>query len=39
VTNTLNQQETSWHSKTFFERQWMVRDFKKRAGMPVEPIG
>jgi NAD(P)-dependent dehydrogenase (short-subunit alcohol dehydrogenase family) len=36
VTATLTEQEAGWHSRTFFERQWMVRDFKKRAGMPIE---
>jgi NAD(P)-dependent dehydrogenase (short-subunit alcohol dehydrogenase family) len=36
VTDTLTQQEASWHERSFFERQWMVRDFRKRAGMPIE---
>jgi hypothetical protein len=33
---TLEEQATGWRQRSFFERQWMVRDFKQRAGMPVE---
>jgi NAD(P)-dependent dehydrogenase (short-subunit alcohol dehydrogenase family) len=33
---TLEEQATEWRQRSFFERQWMVRDFKQRAGMPVE---
>ena len=33
---TLEEQEAGWRRRSFFERQWMVRDFKKGAGMPVE---
>jgi NAD(P)-dependent dehydrogenase (short-subunit alcohol dehydrogenase family) len=36
VTDTLICQVASWQARSFFERQWMVRDFRKRAGMPVE---
>jgi NAD(P)-dependent dehydrogenase (short-subunit alcohol dehydrogenase family) len=36
VTDTLTKQEASWQARSFFERQWMVRDFRKRAGMPIE---
>ena len=33
---TLKEQSTEWKSRSLFERQWVVRDFKKIAGMPVE---
>ena len=33
---TLEEQATGWRQRSFFERQWMVRDFKQRAGMPIE---
>jgi NAD(P)-dependent dehydrogenase (short-subunit alcohol dehydrogenase family) len=33
---TLDQQAAEWRARSFFERQWMIRDFKQRAGMPVE---
>jgi hypothetical protein len=36
VTDTLARQVAGWHARSFFERQWMVRDFRKRAGMPIE---
>ena len=36
VRATLEQQAAGWRERSFFERQWMVRDFKQRAGMPVE---
>lgn len=36
VRSTLVQQATGWRDRSFFERQWMVRDFRKRAGMPIE---
>lgn len=36
VRRTLSEQAAGWHERSFFERQWMVRDFRKRAGMPVE---
>jgi hypothetical protein len=33
---TLKAQSTGWKSRSLFERQWVIRDFKKTAGMPVE---
>jgi NAD(P)-dependent dehydrogenase (short-subunit alcohol dehydrogenase family) len=33
---TLKTQSTGWKSRSLFERQWVIRDFKKTAGMPVE---
>ena len=33
---TLKEQSEGWKSRSIFERQWVVRDFKKTAGMPVE---
>ena len=33
---TLKQQSDGWKSRSLFERQWVIRDFKKTAGMPVE---
>jgi hypothetical protein len=36
VRRTLSQQAAGWRERSFFERQWMVRDFRKRTGMPVE---
>jgi NAD(P)-dependent dehydrogenase (short-subunit alcohol dehydrogenase family) len=33
---TLSEQVEGWRQRSFFERQWMLRDFKQRAGMPVE---
>ena len=33
---TLREQSDSWQSRSLFERQWVIRDFKKTAGMPVE---
>ncbi|HEY4753182.1 MAG TPA: SDR family oxidoreductase, partial [Candidatus Limnocylindrales bacterium] len=36
VRATLEQQAAGWQSRSFFERQWMLRDFKQRAGMPAE---
>ena len=33
---TLEEQASGWRERSFFERQWMVRDFKQRAGMPAE---
>jgi hypothetical protein len=32
----LKEQSEGWKSRSLFERQWVVRDFKKTAGMPVE---
>jgi hypothetical protein len=36
VAKTLEEQSAIWSKRSFFERQWMVRDFKKNAGMPIE---
>jgi NAD(P)-dependent dehydrogenase (short-subunit alcohol dehydrogenase family) len=33
---TLREQSEGWRSRSLFERQWVLRDFKKTAGMPVE---
>jgi hypothetical protein len=33
---TLREQSEGWKSRSLFERQWVIRDFKKMAGMPVE---
>ena len=36
VFNTLKEQSEGWQQRSVFERQWVIRDFKKHAGMPVE---
>jgi NAD(P)-dependent dehydrogenase (short-subunit alcohol dehydrogenase family) len=36
VHRTLEEQARGWQQRSIFERQWMQRDFKKNAGMPVE---
>ena len=33
---TLKEQSEGWKSRSLFERQWVIRDFKKTAGMPIE---
>ncbi len=33
---TLAEQSEDWKRRSLFERQWVIRDFKKTAGMPVE---
>ncbi len=33
---TLKEQSEGWKSRSIFERQWVIRDFKKTAGLPVE---
>ncbi len=33
---TLQEQADGWKTRSLFERQWVIRDFKKTAGMPVE---
>jgi NAD(P)-dependent dehydrogenase (short-subunit alcohol dehydrogenase family) len=33
---TLKEQSDGWKHRSLFERQWVIRDFKKTAGMPVE---
>ena len=36
VRTTLVEQAEGWRHRSFFERQWIVRDFKQRSGLPVE---
>lgn len=36
VHQTLADQAAGWKERSFFERQWMQRDFKQRVGLPVE---
>lgn len=36
VRSTLSEQAEGWRQRSYFERQWMLRDFKQRAGSPVE---
>jgi NAD(P)-dependent dehydrogenase (short-subunit alcohol dehydrogenase family) len=36
VRTTLYEQHQGWLARPIFERQWVLRDFKKNAGMPVE---
>lgn len=36
VRNTLKEQADGWKHRSIFERQWVIRDFRKTAGMSVE---
>lgn len=36
VIATLKEQSEGWSKRSIFERQWMFRDFKKNARMPVD---
>ena len=36
VKQTLTEQSEGWRERSIFERQWMLRDFRKNAGMSVE---
>ncbi len=36
VRTTLAEQAEGWKERTIFERQWMIRNFRNHAGMPVE---
>lgn len=36
VLKTLEEQHEGFKKRSLFERQWVLRDFKKHAGMPVE---
>jgi hypothetical protein len=36
VRTTLKEQSEGWKHRPLFERQWVVRDFRKTTGMPVE---
>jgi hypothetical protein len=33
---TLKEQSDDWKRRSLFERQWVIRDFRKTTGMPVE---
>jgi NAD(P)-dependent dehydrogenase (short-subunit alcohol dehydrogenase family) len=36
VRTTLAEQSEGWKQRSLFERQWVIRDFKKTAGLPVQ---
>lgn len=36
VRSTLQAQVDGWRQRSLFERQWVIRDFRKTTGMPVE---
>jgi hypothetical protein len=36
VRTTLDEQSAGWKKRSVFESQWMLRTFRKQAGMPVE---
>lgn len=36
VRKTLSEQSQGWQERPLFERQWMLRDFRKNAGLPIE---
>lgn len=36
IADTFAQQYAGWKSRNVFERQWVLRDFKKTMGMPAE---
>ena len=36
VRMTLKEQSEEWRKRSLFERQWVIRDFKKTAGMSAE---
>lgn len=36
VYTTLAQESSSWHERSIFERQWLIRAFKKQAGMSTD---
>ena len=36
VRKTLAEQAAGWQQRSFFERQWVQRDFKQHVGMPAE---
>jgi NAD(P)-dependent dehydrogenase (short-subunit alcohol dehydrogenase family) len=36
VRTTLTEQSEGWRGRSLFERQWVIRDFRKTAGMPAE---
>lgn len=36
IRTTISEQSEGWRERPLFERQWMLRDFRKNAGMPVD---
>ncbi len=36
IYQTLKDQSDGWKQRSLFERQWIIRDFKKFAGQPIE---
>ncbi len=36
IKTTLAEQSEGWTRRSLFERQWVIRDFRKNAGMPVD---
>lgn len=36
VFNTLKEQSEDWKKRSLFERQWVIRDFRKTSGMSVD---
>ena len=36
VVDVFNEQYNGWHSRNLFERQWVLRDFKKTVGMAAD---
>jgi hypothetical protein len=36
VSSTLAEQAEGWKERPLFERQWVIRDFQRQAGMPVK---
>lgn len=36
VYQTLKEQSDDWLKRSIFERQWLLRDFQKAAGMPID---
>jgi NAD(P)-dependent dehydrogenase (short-subunit alcohol dehydrogenase family) len=36
VRTTLTEQSEGWRGRSLFERQWVIRDFRKTAGIPAE---
>jgi len=36
IFKTFSEQTDAWNQRSLFERQWMLRDFRKNAGIPVE---
>ena len=36
IVNTFNEQYNGWLQRNLFERQWVLRDFRKTVGMPAD---